>query len=151
MPKEFVHIRRVFIAAIAAAAVLQWAVVLERTWAALWAWYKFRGYGGGHIVVGLTTQVVFLSGSAVLAAVGYGLCRAESSGAGSGLWRSLNQFGWLSIAVCTLFWLAVLLSPLAMFYREAWQTLPFMSATHFGGSRRAVRLAGAFLGDYASS
>src|SRR6266702_1887908 len=32
---------------IAATAVLQWRIVLERSWAAAWAWYKFVEYGGG--------------------------------------------------------------------------------------------------------
>jgi hypothetical protein len=111
------HFRRFLIALIATAALLQWSVVLERTWAAAWAWYKFDGYGGGgHIVVGRTTQIVFLLGSGVLAAVGYALFRAESTG-GSGLWRGVSRFGWLSITLCTLFWIALLVSPLVTFQR----------------------------------
>jgi len=116
MAKELEHFRRFLIALIGTAALLQWAVVLERTWAAAWAWYKFVGYGGGgHIVVGRTTQIVFLLGSGVLAAVGYALSRAESGG--SGLWRGVSRFGWLSITVCTLLWIALLVSRLVTFQR----------------------------------
>jgi len=38
--------RRLLIGIIAIAAILQWSVVIERAWAAVWAWYKFAGYGG---------------------------------------------------------------------------------------------------------
>jgi hypothetical protein len=118
MAKELEHLRRFLTALIATGAVLQWAVVLQRTWAAVWAWYKFFGYGGGgHIVVGRTTQIMFLLGSGVLAAVGYALSRAESSGGGSALWRGVSRFGWLSITVCTLFWIALLVSPMVAFER----------------------------------
>lgn len=110
--------RRFLIALIATVALLQWAVVLERACAAVWAWYKFFGYsGGGHIVVARTTQVVFLFGSAVLIAVGYSLFRAESKVGGSGLWRGISRFGWLSITACTLIWIVLLLSPLVTFQR----------------------------------
>lgn len=116
MAKELEHVRRFLIALIATGAVLQWAVVLERTSAAIWSWYKFVGYGGGgHIVVGRTTQIIFLLGSCVLAAIGYALAKAESSGGGSGLWRGVSRFGWLSITVCTLVWLALLVSPMVEF------------------------------------
>src|SRR5258705_12202359 len=62
------RLRHFFIGVVAIAAALQWSVVLERSWAAVWAWYKFTGYGaGGHIVVGRPVQVVFLLGSCVFA------------------------------------------------------------------------------------
>jgi len=115
---ENFRLRRFLIALVAAAALLQWAVVLERTSAAVWAWYKFFGYGGGgHIVVGRTTQIMFVLGSCLVAAVGYALFRAESRGGGSRLWRGVSRFGWLSITVCTLCWIALLVSPLVKFYR----------------------------------
>lgn len=118
MARELEYFRRFLIAVIAAGAVLQWAVVLERASAAVWAWYKFSGFGGGgHIVVGRTPQVVFLLGSVVIAALGYGLSSAEASGGDSGLWRGVARFGWLSITVCTLFWIALLVSPLVTFQR----------------------------------
>jgi hypothetical protein len=107
---EFV--RRVLILAIATAAALQWAVVTERIWAAIWAWYKFAGFGGGgHIVVGRTTQMVFFLGSTALAVVGYLLSKAEAGGA-SKVWRVAARYGWLSIVVCTVFWAGFLLTPL---------------------------------------
>jgi len=108
--------RRFLIVAVVAAALLQWTIVLERTAAAVWAWYKFVGYGGGgYIVVGRTIQIIFVLGSCLVAAVGYALFRAESSGGGSGLWLGVSRFGWLSITVCTLCWIVVLMSPLAKF------------------------------------
>jgi hypothetical protein len=119
MGRELEHFRRFFIAVIAVGAVLQWSVVLDRTVAAVWAWYKFVGYGGGgHIVVGRTTQIMFLLGSALLAVVAYAVSRAESSEGSSALWRGLSRFGWTSITVCTLLWIALLVSPLAAFQRR---------------------------------
>ena len=58
-------LRRVAIACVGVVAILQWAIVLERSVAAVWAWYKFVGYGGGgHISLGQTTPMVFCVGSA---------------------------------------------------------------------------------------
>src|SRR5258706_130517 len=110
---KFERLRRFLIAIVAVAAVLQWAVVLERLLAAVWAWYKFVGYGGGgHIVVSQRTQAVFLFGSGVVAALGYVLFKVESRSTGSRVWRSLAWFGWSTTTVCVLFWIAFLLSPL---------------------------------------
>jgi len=117
MAKELENFRRVLIVVVLATALLQWALVLERTSAAVWAWHKFFGYGGdGHIVVGRTTQIMFLLGSCLVAALGYTLFRAESKGGGLPVWRGLSRVGWLSITVCTLCWIALLVSPLAKFY-----------------------------------
>lgn len=111
-------LRRFLIVTIATAAVLQWLVVLERATAAVWAWYEFVGYGGGgHIVVGHTIQAVFLVASAVVAVIGYALSNAERQGGDSRVWQYLAQFGWVSIAICTSFWMALLLSPLVTFRR----------------------------------
>jgi hypothetical protein len=113
MSNEVVFSRRLLIMMVAVAAVLQWGVVLERAGAAAWAWYKFVGYGGGgHIDVSQATQAVFLVGSCFVAAIGYLLYRAESHSPGSEVWKRLACFGWSSIAVCVVFWTALLLSPL---------------------------------------
>jgi hypothetical protein len=113
LTKKLERLRRFLIAIVAIAAVLQWVVVLERLLAAVWAWYKFVGYGGrGHIVVSPRTQAVLLFGSGVVAALGYVLFKVESHSTGSNVWRRLAWFGWSSIAVCILFWTALLLSPL---------------------------------------
>jgi hypothetical protein len=110
--------RRVLISAIAVVAILQWSVVFERLWAAVWAWYKFEGYGEhGYIDVGQTTQGLFLLGSCLVAAIGYALFRAESGTASSKAWRRIGAFGWASIIVCTLCWIGLLASPLVKFYR----------------------------------
>ncbi len=98
-------------------AVLKWPVVLERAWAAPWQWYKFYGYGGGgHIVVGTTTQTIFLVGSSVVAAAGYLLERVEAHTAGSKICRAIARIAWSSIVVCTFFWVAFLVSPLVTFW-----------------------------------
>ena len=106
-------LRHFLIGVVVIAAVLQWTVVLERSWAAVWAWYKFAGYGGGgHIVVGRPIQLVFLLGSCALACIGYALSRAELTAVGTGVWEKLARLAWSSIAVCTLFWFVLLLTPL---------------------------------------
>lgn len=110
--------RHFFIGVIAVAATLQWSVVLERTCAAFWAWYKFAGYGGGgHIVVARPIQVIFLLGSCALACFGYALSRAEVQAAGAGVWEKVARLAWSSIALCSLFWFALLLTPLVAFTR----------------------------------
>jgi len=112
----FLFVRRVLISAIAIAAVLQLAVVIERSLAAVWAWYKFHGYGGdGHIDVGRTSQTAFLLGSCLFAAIGYALFRVESRTVGSKAWRRISAVSWVSITICTLFWIGLLVSPLAKF------------------------------------
>jgi hypothetical protein len=101
---------------IAATAVLQWSIVLERSWAAAWAWYKFVDYGGGgHIVVGRMPQIMFVIGSIAIASIGHALFKAESSKGGSVFWRRLAQFGWSAVSICALVWVALLLSPLVTF------------------------------------
>ena len=110
-------LRRFFIGVVAIAAALQWSVVLDRSWAAVWAWYKFAGYdgGGGHIVVARPVQVVFLLGSCVLGCIGYALSRAELTAVGAGIWDKFARLAWSSIAVCTLIWFVLLMTPLVTF------------------------------------
>jgi hypothetical protein len=113
--RSLLHFRHFFIGVAAIASALQWSIVVERTWAAIWACYKFTGYGGGHIVVGRRIQVLFLLGSCVLACICYALSRAERKAVGAGVWERLAQLVWVSIAVCTLFWFVLLLTPLVAF------------------------------------
>lgn len=108
--------RRFLVVLVDLAAVLQWIVVIERVWAAMWAWYKYAGYGGGgHIVVGATTQTVFVLGAGGLAVLGFFLARTESA-RGSTAWRGIARFGWLAITLCTAVWAAFLASPLVVFH-----------------------------------
>jgi hypothetical protein len=108
-------LRRFIILTIAAVAILEWTVVIDRVCAAVWAWYKFVGFGGGgHVVVGRKTQMVFYILSIVLAIGGYLLSKAELSGA-SHAWRGVAQFGWLAIVVCAIFWSMFLLTPWVTF------------------------------------
>ncbi len=118
MRSQFELGRHALIVTTAFGAALQWAVVLERTWAAFWAWWKFSGYGGGgHIVVGQSTQLAFLAGSGVLAAVAYWLWRTEKTEDSSRFFRSVSRLASLSMLVCTLFWIGLLVSPLVRFQR----------------------------------
>lgn len=108
-------VRRIIILMIAAVAVLEWTVVIDRVCAAVWAWYKFVGYGGGgHIVVGRNTQMMFYSLSTVLAIVGSLVSKAEL-GDSSNVWKGVAQFGWLAIVVCAVLWSIFLLTPLVTF------------------------------------
>jgi hypothetical protein len=108
-------LRRFIFLLIAAVAILEWTVVINRVWAAVWAWYKFVGYGGGgHVVVGRNTQMVFYILSTALASLGYLLSKAELGGA-SKVWKGVAQFGWLAILVCAIFWGVFLLTPLVTF------------------------------------
>jgi hypothetical protein len=100
---------------VATVAILEWTVVVDRASAAVWAWYKFVGYGGGgRVVVGRNTQMVFFLLSTVLAILGYLLSKAEFGG-GSKVWSGIAQFGCLAIVVCAIFWGAFLVSPLVTF------------------------------------
>jgi len=109
-------LRRLLILTVATVAILEWSVVIDRVCAAVWAWYKFVGYGGGgHVVVGRNTQVAFFLLSAVLAIVGYLLSKAEM-GSASKVWSSVAQIGWLAIVVCVIFWNAFLATPLVTFH-----------------------------------
>jgi len=112
------YFRHFLIGVVAVAAALQWSVVLERTLAAVWAWYKFAGYGGGgHVVVDGPIQVVFLLGSCVLAGIAYALSRGEAHAVGVGVWEKLARLAWSSIALCSLFWFVLMLTPLVAFTR----------------------------------
>jgi hypothetical protein len=109
-------LRRLLILTVAIVAVLEWSVVLDRVCAALWAWYKFVGYGGGgHVVVGRNTQEAFFLLSVLLATVGYFLSKAEM-GSSSRVWSSVAQLGWLAIVVCVIFWGAFLATPFISFH-----------------------------------
>jgi hypothetical protein len=110
------RLRHFFIGVVALAAALLWSVVLERSWAAVSAWYKFTDYGGGgHIVVGRLDQAVFLLGSCVFACIGYALSRAKSTAVGAGVQGKLARLAWSAIAVCILLWFVLLLTPLVTF------------------------------------
>ena len=111
------NLKRAVILAIAIAAILQWAVVVERSLAAIWAWYEFWGYGDdGYIVVGRNTQALFLLGSCALASIAYGLTKIERKTVGLKAWHRVAAFSWMSISICTLYWMGLLISPLAKFY-----------------------------------
>ena len=108
--------RRSLVVVVAIAAVSQWVLVVERAAAAVWAYYKYAGYGGGgHIAVGAPTQTVFFLGAGGLAVLGYYLARIESA-RGSVVWRGIARLGWLAITLCTALWAALLASPLVVFH-----------------------------------
>jgi hypothetical protein len=69
--------RRFLITMISIAAVLQWAVVLEKAFVAAWMWYLYATFAG-HLTLG-RTHLLFILGSGAAAATGYALFKAESS------------------------------------------------------------------------
>jgi hypothetical protein len=58
-------------------------------------------------------------GSGVIAAIGYVISGVELREAGLTLWGKLARFGWSSITICLLFWIALLISPLVAFARTS--------------------------------
>ncbi|MCK9296644.1 MAG: hypothetical protein M0P70_16355 [Desulfobulbaceae bacterium] len=97
-------------------AVVQWAVVLERSWAAIWGWYKFYGYGGGQITVGTNTQILFYILSTFFVCVGLKLSRLQAQDDRSGrAVQKLCYTGALLLVIGMLFWTIILISPLAVF------------------------------------
>lgn len=98
------------------AAFAQWTVLLERTWAVIWAWYKFYGYeGGGHITVGKNTQVLFYILSSLTALVGFMLSRLSNDYIASSIRKKLVRLGSFALVLGMLFWTVILMSPLVMF------------------------------------
>lgn len=105
-------IRSGAVATLVLIALLQWVVVLERCWAALWQWYKFAGYGdGGYITVGLFTQIAFFVVSIVIASVGFVL----SHYAENAFLAVTSKLAAISLLAGILVWAGVLVSPLAVF------------------------------------
>ncbi len=104
--------RRLLISMVALAACLQWCLVLQQSWAALWAWYRYVGFGGGgYQALSRNMQVLFLTGSGGAGLVGYFLWRSIPPGSSHG-WELAARTGWRSIAVGSLIWIIVLVSPL---------------------------------------
>lgn len=98
------------------AALAQWSLLLERTWAAIWAWYKFYGYGGGgHITVGKNTQILFYILSIILALVGLMLSHQSNNYIASRVRKKLIRLGSFALVLGTLFWTVILMSPFVMF------------------------------------
>jgi len=98
------------------AAVVQWAVLLERTLAVVWEWYKFHGYGGSQITVGKNTQVLFYLLSSLTALIGLIFSRqAGDAGASELIRRKVSRISVLAIVIGMLFWTVILLSPLVTF------------------------------------
>jgi hypothetical protein len=92
---------------------VQWAVVLERTVAAGWSWYKFHGYGDdGYITVGATSQILFYVLSLAAAGTGILLSRSAGQDARATLMGKIASRALIGAAV---FWSALLASPLVVF------------------------------------
>ena len=102
--------RTLGVVGILVAVVIQWTIVAERSWAAGWAWYKFSGEygGGGHITVGVLSQLLFYVFSVFL--IGFAFRLSRPSGAHSRFARVL----FLASITASLVWTAILISPLAV-------------------------------------
>lgn len=98
------------------AAIVQWMVLVERTWSLIWEWYKFYGYGDGQITLGKNTQILFYLLSSLTALVGYMLSRCtDEDDPVSHIRRRLNRISALALVLGMLFWTGILISPLATF------------------------------------
>ncbi len=64
--------------AYAMALAAQWIAVGERIAAAIWDWYKFRGFGGGTaMTVGRETQLVFYTLGLAFAGIALAIARTS--------------------------------------------------------------------------
>ena len=98
-------------------AAIQWSVLLERTWAVIWGWYKFYGYGGGgQITVGTSAQILFYLISCVTALIGLLLSRISTyDDKGLCCQKRLSRFGAYTLVTGIIFWTLILISPLVTF------------------------------------
>lgn len=99
------------------AATTQWIVLVERTWAIVWDWYKFDEFSG-HITVGKETQIIFYLGSFFAASIGVVLSRFYANrrkDLKTGVSEKLCHLGAASILLGVVYWTAILVSPLASF------------------------------------
>jgi len=102
-------------ASIATAAIAQWLVLGERIGAAIWAFYKFWGYGGGGAIsVNLNTQVIFFILSTMLSLTALALSRSNGFRAGHLVFSILTTYSARSLGFGMLLWTLVLLSPLTV-------------------------------------
>lgn len=99
-----------------ASALFQWAIIGERSWAALWAWYKFYGYDGASpISVNGETQLLFFSGSIAIALLALTVLRHSHSLEPQSVSQKFITFGYwagYAIIVGLIWWLILLASPL---------------------------------------
>jgi hypothetical protein len=105
--------RKAAICFVAVAGIFQWSVILERTSAALWSWYKFSApYGvGGHITVGWRAQIAFYLCSLALILLAV-LVKPEQ-----GRWKIASKYSTILLVAGMLAWTVMLLSPLAVLRR----------------------------------
>lgn len=98
------------------AATAQWVVLVERTWALIWDWYKFNEFSG-HITVGKETQILFYFVSFLAASIGIVLLRfnANRKDMEAGISEKLCRLGVASLLLGAVYWTAILVSPLASF------------------------------------
>jgi hypothetical protein len=96
-----------------ALAVLQWCLVLDRSSAAIWQWYKFKGYPGGEglgfITVSRDMQIIFVFGSVVAFVINFLLARIEPRI--QKFWCTVRVLTAWSLALGTILWCGFLASP----------------------------------------
>ncbi len=116
MSKANFILRLIGVIIVAFAATAQWVVLVERTWALIWDWYKFNEFSG-HITVGKETQIMFYLASFLAASIGIVLSRfnANRKDMKAGISERLCRLGAASLLLGIVYWTAILVSPLASF------------------------------------
>lgn len=114
--EKFYLLQGTFVLATLAVALGQWAVILERTFAAAWQWYKFQGYGDpGYITVGGVSQLIFYFLSATSAWVGFTAPRMQASKSSLPIIKKIGNVSAVTLIVGMIFWAGMLMSPLVKF------------------------------------
>jgi hypothetical protein len=99
-------------------ALLQWLIILERSVAALWAWYQFHGYGGGGtITLGVRSQVTFYFLTVVISALGFWFSWtvSDNNRDRSGFLNRAAGVAAVAMIAGMFLWSGLLLSPLVSF------------------------------------
>ena len=98
------------------ATIVQWIILVERSWAAVWGWYKFQGYGGGgQITVGKSSQLLFYLLSITVAAVALILSGREDNNKTARICKKIARIALTGLVVGMIYWTIMLASPLVSF------------------------------------
>lgn len=103
-------------------AIFQWLIIIERSYAAVWAWYKFYGYSPANpISVNEETQILFFVGSIAIALLALTTLRRGRLLEHERISRKFLVFGhWAGRAIIfgSIWWAILLASPLVIVIRR---------------------------------